>query len=171
MVTKQCSKCKKVYPNTPENFPYKRGQCRSCRRACQRKYHKEHREQLAANQRRYCAKHREQIAAREKKYREEHREQRAAQQKPYQKEYRRKLRLEVLNHYTPKGLRCACCGEDHVEFLCIDHINGGGGQHRKSINGDFYNWLKKHGFPKGFRVLCFNCNGSLGFYGYCPHKA
>jgi hypothetical protein len=31
-------------------------------------------------------------------------------------------------------------------------------------------WLKRNGYPKGFRVLCHNCNSARGLYGYCPHK-
>lgn len=30
-------------------------------------------------------------------------------------------------------------------------------------------WLKKNDYPKGFQILCHNCNMSKGFYGYCPH--
>ena len=33
-----------------------------------------------------------------------------------------------------------------------------------------YQWLKNNSYPKGFRVLCYNCNNSYGHYGYCPHK-
>ena len=77
-------------------------------------------------------------------------------------------RNEVLTHY---GGRCACCGEEIIEFLGIDHINGGGYQHRKQIHGtSIYSWLKRNNYPEGFRVLCHNCNMALGFYGYCPHK-
>jgi len=182
-MTRQCPKCKKVYPDTAENFPRaNERQCRSCQRARSKRYYKEHQEQVRAYQRWYyeehrdqtaaCGKrhykeHQEQVIARSRKYREEHREQVRAQQR----EHWRQLRLEVLNRYAPDGLQCACCGEGHVEFLCIDHINGQGNQHRKSIKSDLYNWLKKHGFPDGFRVLCLNCNGSLGHYGYCPHKS
>lgn len=195
-VTKQCSRCKKVYPDTPKNFPPKGSVCRPCQRAYNKKWREEHRERIAARGKKYYEEHREQVATQKRKYREEHQEQIKAQQRVYQRAYRkehqeqirayrkkhlqrgheyqkahrRQLRLEVLNHYAPDGLRCTCCGEDHVEFLCIDHINGGGGQHRKSIKGSLYSWLKKRGFPKGFRVLCLNCNGSLGHYGYCPHK-
>ncbi len=89
----------------------------------------------------------------------------------YQHEYRRALRLEVLGHYSPNGPACACCGEATIEFLCIDHVNGGGGKHRRSIRGNLYNWLKREGFPKGFRVLCHNCNAAIGYYGHCPHAA
>lgn len=89
----------------------------------------------------------------------------------YQREYRQALRLEVLSHYAPNGPACACCGETIIEFLCIDHMNGGGGKHRRSINGNLYNWLKREGFPTGFRVLCHNCNAAIGHYGRCPHTA
>lgn len=65
------------------------------------------------------------------------------------------------------------CGETHLEFLSIDHIGGGGNLHRRQINVaggvHIYRWLKKRGFPSGFRVLCFNCNLALGHSGYCPH--
>jgi hypothetical protein len=31
--------------------------------------------------------------------------------------------------------------------------------------------MKRNNFPPGFRVLCRNCNGARGFYGYCPHES
>ena len=76
----------------------------------------------------------------------------------------------VINHY---GDRCQCCGESNQEFLCIDHIDGGGTQHRKTVGagGDnMYKFLIRENFPEGYRLLCHNCNMSLGFYGYCPHE-
>lgn len=84
------------------------------------------------------------------------------------KRYRDKARLDAITHY---GGKCECCGETHIEFLAIDHINGGGHQHQKSINGLAIGiWLRKNKYPAGFRVLCHNCNLSLGHYGYCPHN-
>ncbi len=81
------------------------------------------------------------------------------------------LRLEALEHYGNGHPQCACCGEDRMEFLAIDHIYGGGGQHRKKEGiHHLVRWLKKNGYPPGFRVLCHNCNFSLGAYGYCPHQ-
>lgn len=80
------------------------------------------------------------------------------------------LRLEVLQAYCESELVCSCCGETHVEFLGIDHINGGGRQHRKETGSHFYGWLKQNNYPDGFRVLCNNCNLSIGLYGYCPHQ-
>lgn len=81
------------------------------------------------------------------------------------------LKHEVFSHYG--GCFCSCCGEKYFEFLTIDHVNGGGGKHRKEMGQGYsiYPWLKKHGFPSGYRVLCYNCNCCLGFYGYCAHDA
>ena len=81
-----------------------------------------------------------------------------------------KLRAETLKVY---GGRCACCDEASIEFLVLDHINGNGNAHRRETGKyggvNFYRMLKKQGWPLGFRVLCWNCNHSIGAYGYCPH--
>lgn len=81
--------------------------------------------------------------------------------------YHQRRRAEVLARY---GGACACCGETQPAFLAIDHINGGGRQHRLTVSRNFYAWLRAEGFPEGFRVLCHNCNMALGFYGSCPHQ-
>jgi hypothetical protein len=86
--------------------------------------------------------------------------------------FNRLLKLEVMTHYSNGVPKCACCGESFIEFLTLDHINGGGNEERranKSARNTAY-WLKKNGFPSGFRVLCMNCNFALGKFGYCPHK-
>ncbi len=83
------------------------------------------------------------------------------------KEINRLQRNTVIFHY---GGKCACCGEVKIEFLCIDHINGNGNSHRKEIGNNIYRWLIDNNFPQDFRVLCHNCNMSLGLYGYCPHQ-
>lgn len=89
-------------------------------------------------------------------------------------EWRKKQRLIVLVHYGGNPPKCVCCGENHIEFLTIDHIDGGGNKHRKKIGlkcgVSFNRWLIRNGFPSGFRVLCMNCNFSIGHYGYCPHN-
>lgn len=80
----------------------------------------------------------------------------------------KKLRVLCIEYY---GGKCACCGEARYEFMAIDHIDGGGGKHRKTIHTkSFYRWIIKNNFPEGFRILCHNCNQSLGLYGYCPHE-
>lgn len=78
------------------------------------------------------------------------------------------LKIRVLQAY---GLECECCGENRIEFLSIDHIHGGGEKHRKEIgSGGLYRWLEREGFPKGFRVLCHNCNCTFGHYDVCSHQ-
>ena len=90
------------------------------------------------------------------------------------KKYYHKLRLEILIHYGGNPPKCACCGESHIEFLTLDHIHGGGNKERKkySKGGSYGLWLhlRKSNFPEGYRVLCMNCNHSIGHYSYCPHK-
>ena len=81
----------------------------------------------------------------------------------------RSLRREVLIHYSSAPPVCLCCGEKTLEFLSIDHIDGGGSKHKREVH-KIYRWLKKNNFPEGFRVLCHNCNQSRGAYGYCPHE-
>ncbi len=89
-----------------------------------------------------------------------------------QRDLCRRIKAEVFAHY---GARCECCGETTFEFLSIDHIGGGGTRHREEINktkhgGSIFMWLKYHGFPVGYRTLCFNCNCARGFSGECPHE-
>ncbi len=75
------------------------------------------------------------------------------------KKKRQELKQEVFAAYG--GVVCKGCGENRIACLTIDHIKGGGTQHRKAIKTaggyDFYGWLKKHGYPSGFQVLCMNC--------------
>lgn len=82
-----------------------------------------------------------------------------------------KRKLKVIMAYG--GLKCQCphgCDITALEFLTIDHIKGGGCKHRKEIKANILSWLIKNNFPPGFRILCMNCNMSLGRRGYCPHE-
>jgi hypothetical protein len=65
----------------------------------------------------------------------------------------------VLTHYGNGKLACSMCGFDDIRALSLDHINGGGNKHCKSlgIKGTLYNWLIKHNFPEGYQTLCMNC--------------
>jgi hypothetical protein len=87
-----------------------------------------------------------------------------------QRARRSKYKNIVLAHY---GARCQCCGETQQEFLGIDHIYGGGEKERNK-NGtrgsQLYLWIIQNHFPGHLRILCYNCNLSLGYLGYCPHE-
>lgn len=85
-----------------------------------------------------------------------------------------KLTVKRLTIETYGG-ECVCCGENTLEFLTIDHIDGNGAEERHNLNmgggHQFYHWLKKQGYPKGnYQVLCFNCNFAKHAYGKCPHQ-
>src|SRR5260370_13896786 len=91
--------------------------------------------------------------------------------KTYSQKVRRARREAVLMHYGGNPPKCQCCGATTIEFLGIDHVDGGGRKHRLQIGqGQTYTWLFVNNFPEGYRVLCHNCNTSLGIYGYCPHQ-
>lgn len=89
------------------------------------------------------------------------------------------IKEEVINHY---GGICSCCKESNLAFLTIDHIDGKGAAHRRSLqkslkrkknisSGDFYRWLKKNNYPNdNYQVLCFNCNCAKHMFGTCPHQ-
>ena len=87
------------------------------------------------------------------------------------------LTLEVYSHYSKVISNsdvpvCACigCGEKHIEFLTLDHING-----RKSM-GPMYTIgaeklcrrLKRGDYPPGIQVLCWNCNSAKSDNPFCP---
>jgi hypothetical protein len=84
------------------------------------------------------------------------------------------LKTEVLMHYSKGRMRCACdkCPETLKDFLTIDHINGGGEQHKREIGTwNIFRWCKENNFPEGFQVLCMNCNWAKRYSGICPHVA
>ena len=104
-----------------------------------------------------------------------------------QKEHRENIRLKVLQYYSKHLSKsdipcCRCCGEkSHNEFLALDHIAGkkemdsepelvklGYSSSLKSL--PLLTWIIKNNFPKGFQILCHNCNMAKGFYGKCPHQ-
>lgn len=84
-----------------------------------------------------------------------------------QRIYDLNTKIKIIEAY---GGVCACCGENTLEFLTIDHINNGV-EDRKKNGGKLYRWLIKNNFPKGnYQILCYNCNCAKGFFGYCPHN-
>lgn len=123
--------------------------------AYQREWHQKHAERLRQVTRKWTAANPERARAAKLKNHAETKE-------------------KVFSHYSPAGIRCACCGETELKFLSIDHIEGGGNKHRKAIGrgagGTFYRWIIKEGYPPGYQVLCYNCNLAKGFFGRCPHQ-
>lgn len=129
-------------------------------------------------QRKYYHSHREERRAYERKYREENREKYLENLKKsrikndrWHVDYRAKRRLAVIKYYSNGKMCCACCSESKLEFLAIDHINGGGNKQRKESKvSNLAQWILKNNFPEGFQILCHNCNFAKGVYKICPHK-
>src|ERR1700741_5049216 len=100
------------------------------------------------------ATHREQALEAVRRWNEEFKARNLEEFKQYQSDkgraYRFKIKAEMVAAY---GGHCVCCNETRLEFLTINHKNGGGRQHRLSIKGNarvggihFYFWLKKQGW-------------------------
>jgi hypothetical protein len=87
-----------------------------------------------------------------------------------------KLWQDALKIFGP----CKCCQDADINHLCIDHIHGGGNKLRKQEKHkeptgkellkkfEYMDWPEN--LKETYRLLCFNCNLSLGLRKYCPHQ-
>jgi hypothetical protein len=145
--TKRCSTCKGEFPRTEEYF-YRHGRMKDGLHNVCKKCH-------SAYTVAYDAAHRDYKTERRRKW-------------------YRNTRREVLSHYSNGLLVCACCGEGHVEFLTLDHMENNGAEHRRQVgsgnNRGVMMWARRNGYPPGLQVLCQNCNSAKAFYGECPHE-
>jgi hypothetical protein len=80
-----------------------------------------------------------------------------------------RLRRDVLTYYSKGKLKCMClgCRTIYFGFLQLDHIKGNGYKHlgkngRRISSCALLNFLRKNRYPKGYQVLCNNCNGPGG---------
>ena len=81
----------------------------------------------------------------------------------YNREYKRRIKYEVLSRYSTEAYPiCAKCSEADLSKLSIDHINGGGNEHRARLGIPtgyaFYAWLRRNDYPEGYQVLCISHN-------------
>ncbi len=101
--------------------------------------------------------------------------------KPESKENRLKVLQYYSKHLSKSNIPCCnCCGlNSHIEFLTVDHIAG-----RQEMDSEpelkklkyisklsgtaLVIWIIKNNFPKGFQILCHNCNQTKGYYEQCP---
>ena len=139
--TKVCSRCGRELPATEEFF-YRhcwyvdgfRNQCKECVRE-------------------YCDMNRDKISQYKQEYYVSHKDYQSLNEKTDAW----LLKFETITHY---GGHCVVCGEPCLTFLCLDHINNDGHDHRinMGLGQAFYLSLKRNGFPGGLQVLCWNCN-------------
>ena len=88
------------------------------------------------------------------------------------RQWRRAVHASAIHRL---GTRCACCGEQHVTMLEIDHVKGGGHAETKSFNGNNFRIYQKirdgQHAPGEYQVLCANCNHSKHRNGgTCEHR-
>lgn len=83
-------------------------------------------------------------------------------------------RLLVLRFYSKNDVPfCNCCGIKGNIFLAIDHIENNGAKHNRERGSKsrLVDWIIKNNLPKGFQILCYNCNIAKYLnHGMCPHK-
>lgn len=155
-MSKRCSKCLRSKPESEFRIANKKGPtglrsaCRECEAEMLRTRYRSNPTQLSASAKKWRSKPGVKEYLRDKA-----------------RLYRQAIKLDVMTHY---GGKCACCGEDRMPFLCIDHANNDGAEHRRKIGMLYiYKWLQQQGYPPGFQVLCWNCNNAKRF-GVCPHQ-
>ena len=86
----------------------------------------------------------------------------------------RHIELKNAAFHAYGGYVCNCCGLKYKSALELDHVNGGGNEHRQSNGGNntgVYRWLKDNNYPKGMmQVLCASCNKAKHLDGHCYCK-
>jgi len=143
-----------------------------------KKYCEEHKEQLKENYKQWLEKNKDRRHQLNKEYYERNKGRKCQEQR----ERCKRIRYEVLCHYSSNPPECGCCHEKILDFLTIDHMNGyknsaDYGQTRaKTLTWNTKEkiclWLKRNNFPEGYQVLCFNCNsGRAKNHGICPHQS
>lgn len=155
---KHCPRCNQDKPR--ENFSPStqtvdglQGHCKECRKTTSKLSYKKRRKYY-------------------KKWRLEHKEEKRSYDLIDGPKRRLKLKTEVIKAY---GGSCDCCEETTMDFLAIDHIECNGAQERRKkgmgSGRQTYLYLKRRGYPSGYRVLCHNCNfSSFQHNGICVHK-
>jgi hypothetical protein len=137
-------------------------------------YRVENKEHIAALQAEYGKKNKQRLATYQAAYREENKERLAASAHVRGEKRRLTLRTQFYDRYGLKkeghehGV-CTCCKErDLMMFGTISHIDGGGAQHRKLVNGNgikiFKDALAVYD-PSRFAAECACCNMAAEKYG------
>jgi hypothetical protein len=86
----------------------------------------------------------------------EKRRERAEQKRRYGQKHRDDIKHEALEHYSLNGvIKCSRCKFNDIRAL---GLHGENRDAPASVHGgsNLYEWLKAHGWPEGFRVLCMN---------------
>ena len=183
MRTRVCTRCGETKPLETEFYPIKSrttgkshrdGQsgyiweCKACASERGKRKYRANRERIAAKAKEWRAKNKDKMRAATARHRQKYPERIKENGKLAASLRRIALKAEMMAAY---GGACSCCGETNEVFLTLDHVGGGGAEHRKRVGPAVYGDLKKRGWPKdGFRVLCMNCNWASRGGAMCPHE-
>ena len=171
MECRECGKRKPLdeFETVNAERGWRRRVCKACRADKFREWAQRSKDHIRAYRRQYHADNRETIIAKVNKWVADNPDKRKKNALAYY--YR--LQFAAIQAYG--GYRCACCGETEPLFLTLDHTNNDGAARRRELGflggARLYEWLRDNGYPKGFQVLCMNCNqGRHRNGGTCPHK-
>ena len=131
-----------------------------------RENYQRHKERYVVSRRKYYAKNRQKVIRINNEWRKRNKDK----DRHYGQVGTARLKDQAIAAY---GGKCSCCGEMNREFLTIDHPRGRKtiGHSKRMCGAHLYRWLRNNGYPKkDFRLLCMNCNFSIGMYGFCPHE-
>ena len=169
---KLCKRCDTDKPDKDFYFDKTKDRlyayCKPCHKSIAAGWAKKNKRKVAADARKRYRESPEKHRTATAKWRKDHRE---AEKK------RARDRFRNLHAVCIEGLgaACACCGEPRRTMLEIDHIGGGGNEHRRRSGGSVgtYNEIILSGFPRNrFQVLCANCNQSKRRnIGVCEHAS
>lgn len=122
-------------------------------------YYLKNKYKLNAQKKRYYLEHQDIAKARSRKYYRDNILKIKADTSKYYQTWKEYNKYRTIFHYSDGKMCCNTCGENIIELLTLDHINGSGNKHRKSLgNPNLYTWLRKNNYPDGYQILCYNCN-------------
>ena len=145
--TRKCKGCGDDFPVSAH-----RPLCNKCQREKYQNDPEYRASHLAA-----ATKYRKSEKHRKKRYTEAYRQKDRLKQKLKS----RRVKTEVIAHYSHGEMKCAKCPYCNIKALTIDHIDNDGAEHRRELQQEgvhnFYLWLRRNNYPEGFQVLCMNC--------------
>lgn len=176
METYECRICHKIKPiiefqKRKDSKLGIRRECKACISEYKHKYHLLHIDERHIYNKKYRINNKEYFREYDKKYYIANRDKLILANKIRSKAHEQKIKYIVLSHYSISDVpQCSNPYNQHKEpytdirALSIDHINGGGGKHRRLLFGEnkkggrsFYRWLQDNKYPDGYQVLCMNC--------------
>jgi hypothetical protein len=172
---KICNTCNKEIPISEFNRNSKaadgrQGYCKVCQSEKRRAYYKDNKDKEYETLKSWRSRNQEKHRATNKKWRENNPEKYEAHWRRHNKEYKLRVLLKVGNG----EIRCLNCGCDRIEFLEVNHKNGGGAKEVKHNNKKFYSLiLSGERDIEDLEILCKPCN-NLHYlelkYGPQPYK-